>query len=100
MRLFLVCTSVLIFGLSLPPVRAQMILPGALRAAPSAPAAGGKSAIKPAGGAEKHKPVVVAVKSASEEALLGHELTLNGKSGKIGFARDGGALAVSFLTIL
>ena len=104
MRLSIAVVPVVLLGLCAPQALAQLMLPGALPAPPAAPAAGrkaggGKDRISGPGGAARHKPAAVAAKAAGEDGLLGRELHLNGKSGRIGFARDGPDLAVSFLTL-
>lgn len=104
MRLSIAVASVVLLGLCPPQALAQLILPGALPAPPAAAATGkkaapGKDGIAGPDVAARRKPAAVAVKAAGEDGLLGRELHLNGKSGRIGFARDGSDLAVSFLTL-
>lgn len=74
--------------------RAQLVLPGAVQAGPAAPSA----KPRPAETAPR-KPVAVAVKTPAEETILGQELLLNGRGGRIVFSRAGADLVVARLTL-
>ena len=104
MRLSFAVASSILLGLFAPAALAQLVLPGALPAATAAPATGKKTPAAKTGtagpdGAAKRKPAPVAAKAAGEDGLPGREFHLNGKSGRIGFSREGSELAVSFLTL-
>ena len=85
-------------GLGAGAALAQLVLPGAQPAAPRAaakPRPAKAAAGKPDAAARRAAPV----KAPSEETIIGRELLLNGKSGRISFSRSGTDLAVSRLTL-
>jgi hypothetical protein len=70
------------------PARAQLLLPGALQASPSASGntASGNTSQNPAGTAPG-KPKPAGLKLPAEETILGHELSRDGLAGAIAFQR-------------
>jgi hypothetical protein len=76
--------------------RAQLMLPGALQASPSA---AGKATQSPAGAASG-QPKPAELKPPSEETIFGHELSRDGFAGIIAFQRgSGNGLEIARLSI-
>lgn len=96
LRFSLVFVSFLAGSLVGAPVQAQMVLPGAVGAPPPGTPdqpGGAAGAPKPA------KPKPVAPKFPSEESLVGKELLLRGKSGRLSFERKDKDLRISRLSL-
>lgn len=88
--LFVILVACLV---SLLPVQAQLVLPGAVPAQGAATVAGKRAGTLP----NRQKPA--AMKIPGEDAIAGRELVLNGARGRIGFAKVGDALNVTLLQL-